>query len=156
MTEKTGFKKIYLYAFGLIAVTFCILKLLDWFYWPKATIRIGGRDVAVTVASTASHWYKGLSGRRSLAENTGMLFKYTRRDYHTMVMRDMRFSLDIVWLDGDRIVDVAPGLKPENGLSEAELTRYRPRLPCTTVIELPDGFVTSNAVKIGDIVSFSD
>jgi uncharacterized membrane protein (UPF0127 family) len=67
-----------------------------------------------------------------------------------MVMRDMNFPLDIIWLDGFTIVDMAPNLQPEKGRTEEDLTPYFARLPSTLVLEVPTGFITQNKLKIGD------
>jgi uncharacterized membrane protein (UPF0127 family) len=154
MSEKVKLKKWHFYFLCIAIAIFVLLKLFDWLYWPHAVILVAGRSVDATIASTPSHWLKGLSGKSGLRENEGMWFKFNTRDYHTMVMRDMKFPIDIVWLDSDKVVDIAPGLKPENGLQESQLTLYRPRLPATAVLELPSGFAASSGLKIGDTVAF--
>jgi uncharacterized membrane protein (UPF0127 family) len=87
-----------------------------------------------------------------MGNHGGMLFKFLNRDRYAMVMRDMEFALDIIWLDDGRIVDMAPNVAPEDGRSEAQLTVYRPRLPATAVLELPAGFIAQKGLKIGDTV----
>ncbi len=154
MSEKSKIKKWHIYSFIIIVIAFIGLKLFDIFYWPSAHIQIGGQEISVKVADTPSHQHKGLSGKNGLGENEGMWFKMTTPGYYTMVMRDMNFSIDIVWINENEIVDIAPGLLPEKDSPEALLTRYRPRLPATAVIELPAGFASSNGLKIGDTVVF--
>ncbi|MCX6782218.1 MAG: DUF192 domain-containing protein [Candidatus Magasanikbacteria bacterium] len=154
MSNNAKFKKWHLYLFGIIVLIFVVLKLYDWLYWPKAEALIAGHEISVLVADTATHWHKGLSGRDGLKENEGMWFKMNSLGYYTMVMRDMEFSIDIVWIDEGKIVDIAPGLKPEKDRPEALLTSYRPRLPATAVLELPAGFIARNGIKIGDTAVF--
>lgn len=67
-----------------------------------------------------------------------------------MVMRDMRFALDMVWLDGLEIVDLAKNLEPEPGKNELQLVPYVGRTKNNMVLELPAGFLDKNGVKIGD------
>lgn len=154
MSEKRKTKKWHLYSFIIIIAAFVGLKLFDIFYWPSARVQIGDREISVKIADTATHQYRGLSGRNDLMENEGMWFKMSSPGYYTMVMRDMNFSIDIVWFDGNKIVDIAPNLLPEKDRPEALLTRYRPRLPATAVLELPAGFASSSGLKIGDTAVF--
>ncbi len=120
--------------------------------WPRGVVSIAGHQLSVLVADTDQHRFQGLSNRDSLENFQGMLFIFPRREQHTMVMREMRFPLDIVWLDGNTIVDIAPQLQPEPDRSEAELTPYPGRVPSTMVLELPAGFAEQNALKVGDRV----
>lgn len=121
-------------------------------YWPKREVVLGNEIVRVLVADTYSHRLKGLSGRDGLGDSGGMLFVFPERGQHTMVMRDMLFSIDIVWIDGDSIVDMAPNLQPESGKKEADLTPYFARLPSTLVLELPAGSIARLGLKVGDNV----
>jgi|SRR3989338_7607377 len=120
------------------------------YYWPKATINFNGRILHVLVADTDVNRIKGWSGKKNMGKYDGMLFVFPDKKQHTMVMRDMKFPLDIIWLDGFTIVDMAPNLQPENDISEEDLTPYFARLPSTLVLELPAGFIMENKLKIGD------
>jgi len=152
--EDKQFKKWHLVLFGIIILIFIILKLSNIFYWPKAKVEIGGQTIKVLVADTVSHQTKGWSGAGDMGSVQGMWHKFNSRAYHMMVMRDMEFSLDIVWIDNGMIVDIAPNLPPEKNKTEEELTLYRPRLPANNVLELPAGFTADNGIKIGDRVKF--
>jgi len=151
-----SFKKWPWFFLIIFLVIWAILRFYD-FYWPSATVRFpAGQEIKVLLADRPSHWQRGLSGRSDLGEYGGMLFIFGEKSRHTMVMREMKFPLDIVWLDSGMVVDIAPGLQPEPGKSEAGLTRYAPRLPATAVLELPAGSVARYGLKIGDRVEFLD
>lgn len=152
-----GDKKIkswHWYLLIIIAILFVVLKIIDVFYWPKAEVKIGGITIRVLVADRPTRANKGWSGATDMGDYQGMLFKFSGRGQHVMVMREMNFPLDIIWLDGGSIVDMAPRLPPEKGVPEANLTRYGARLPSTAVLELPAGFIASQGLKIGDKVEF--
>lgn len=123
--------------------------------WPQATIRLGGRELLVLVADTVSRRYRGLSQRDSLGKYGGMLFIFPARGAHPMVMRQMRWPLDIIWIDNGQIVDMALNVWPEPGKPEGELTPYASRLPATMVLELPAGFIGERRLSIGDAVEVS-
>lgn len=56
---------------------------------------------------------KGLSGRPNLPKGTGMLFIFDDLAKHSMWMPDMKFPLDIVWLDETlSVVNISYGLQP--------------------------------------------
>lgn len=123
--------------------------------WTKATIKIGGQEVYVLVADTHKHRLKGWSDRKDMGKYGGMLFVFPDSSQHAMVMRDMHFPLDIVWLDGNKVVDIAPNLPPEPGVAEEQLTVYRARAVSTAVLELPVGFKDKTGLKIGDTIEIS-
>src|SRR3989338_5701660 len=60
--------------------------------------KIGDQAVRVTVADTPESRERGLSGRDGLASDEGMLFVFQNDGYHTFWMKDMLFSIDIIWL----------------------------------------------------------
>jgi len=150
-SKKTEVKRWHLI---LLGVTFLLAIAYNIYgsYWPKATVEIGGQSVRVLLADTLKHRFQGCSNKDSLGKYGGMLFVFPNRDRHAMVMRQMKFSLDIIWIDGRTIVDMAPGLSPDPSQTEVGLQPYLPRLPATLVLELPAGFVQKYGLKIGDQV----
>jgi uncharacterized membrane protein (UPF0127 family) len=72
-----------------------------------------GKLFKVETVVTPNALKKGLSGRRSLAPGSGMLFIFDSLDRHTMWMPDMYFPLDVVWLDETlSVVNITYGLEP--------------------------------------------
>lgn len=121
-------------------------------YWPKKTLFVGGEKLTVLVADTPAHRHRGLGRRDSLGEFGGMLFVFPYPGRHSIVMRDMRFPIDIIWIDGDRVVDLAPDVPTEPGKNSGALKVYLPRTPATLVLETPAGLIERLGVKIGDKV----
>ncbi|QQR82525.1 DUF192 domain-containing protein [Candidatus Campbellbacteria bacterium] len=83
----------------------------------KAAISIGKTNINLEVADTDVLRTQGLSGRESLASTTGMLFVFDESDTYGFWMKDMRFPLDIIWLDEQGVVvhieyNVAPETYP--------------------------------------------
>src|SRR5574342_1034425 len=77
---------------------------------------IGDRvTLKVELARTMDEKVRGLSGRQGLEPGQGMLFVYDRPQPISIWMKDMRFSLDILWIREGRIVHIekqAPPLTP--------------------------------------------
>lgn len=96
-------------------------------------------------AETARERYIGLSGRRSLAANRGMLFVYPEYDTRVFVMRNMAFPLDILYFDGEgRLRTIHSATVPDT----KPLTRYRGS--ARWVLEVNYGWTARNNVKVGD------
>ncbi len=138
---------------GLVFCAFC-LHFYQKYYWPKAEVVLAGQNLKVLVAKNPARLYEGYSNKDNLGKYDGMLFVFGNYGQHPMVMRDMRFALDMIWLDGTEIVDMAKNLSPEPGKTEPELTPYIARVRNNMVLELPAGFLDKYEVKIGDKIEF--
>jgi uncharacterized membrane protein (UPF0127 family) len=113
-------------------------------------IKINEQIIKVEVANTVGLQEKGLSGREKLEENTGMLFIFKNPARYSFWMKDMKFALDIIWLDQDgKIIfikkSVAPETFPETFMSEQD-AKY--------VLEVKSGFSEKNNLQVGDFVKF--
>jgi len=148
-TEKKVSKFNIIIIVGLLVCAF-ILYFCQKYYWPKVEIVIGGQNIKVLVAKTPLRLYEGCGNKDDLGKMGGMLFVFNEKSQHPMVMRNMRFALDMVWLDGLEVVDLAKNLEPEPGKNSQELTPYIGRTKNNMVLELPAGFLDKYTVKIGD------
>ena len=136
--------------FVSMLVVALVLKAYYAWYWPKLNISIGNKEYKVLAATNYSHWQKGLGGRNSLKRSDGMIFVFKNQEQHTIVMRDMEFPIDILWIKNSEIVDIAPDVPAEPGVEEGQLTRYQARLPSDIVVEFPAGVIKRDGIKIGD------
>ena len=115
-------------------------------------ISIGTSTLYAEVAQTEQAREKGLSGRESLAANRALLMVFEKDDLWPIWMKDMKFSIDIVWLNAQkRIVHVQQNVQP----SSYPDTRYRPSEPARYVIELPAGQAFQYGFRKGTDVAFS-
>jgi uncharacterized membrane protein (UPF0127 family) len=123
----------------------------------QKTIRVGDKNVLVEVVSTPSTRSKGLSGRSSLAQNSGMLFIFDKKDITpSFWMKDMLIPLDIIWIDDGKIVVIDKNVSaPKAGVSDSELKVYSPGKPVDYVLEMNADFCDDNNIKVGDSVDLS-
>ncbi|MFH1790190.1 MAG: DUF192 domain-containing protein [bacterium] len=151
MARKKNIKK-WQYIVFLIIIAFSFIIKLYSYYWPKTQIVIGSEKINVLLADTLEHRYKGLGKRKDFGKYNGMLFVFDTEDRHAIVMRDMLFDIDIIWLDDLKIVDMAPNVKAQPNVSESLLDYYLPRIESDMVLELPAGFIGKYKLKIGDSI----
>jgi|JI6StandDraft_1071083.scaffolds.fasta_scaffold04623_10 uncharacterized membrane protein (UPF0127 family) len=113
-------------------------------------VLLGGNHYVLEVADTEAARTKGLSGRTSLPEGRAMLFVFDPPRLACFWMKDMRFSIDIVWLDAQKRVvkiepDLAPSTYPQTFCSELR-TNY--------VLEFPAGTAERNTIQLGQTLRF--
>lgn len=100
--------------------------------------------VKLETVSTHPARQAGLSGRKHLAAEEGMLFVFESPLNACMWMKDMRFNIDIVWVDHAKKIirikkDVGPDTYPESFC--AQDTLY--------VIELASGVAEQTGLRVG-------
>ena len=123
----------------------------------EASVRIGEK-VAYTVdtAVTPEERQQGLSGRETMARNAGMLFVFEEEEQLHFWMKDMRFPLDIIWIDGQcRLIDVSADVPtpPPNARND-EIPRVQSPSPARYVLELNAGEWARAGLSPGDGVEF--
>lgn len=114
------------------------------------TVTIARTTFSVTVADTDSERQQGLSGVPGLPEGAGKLFLFDVPGQPAFWMKDMRFSIDIVWIDAHwKVIDISEHLSPDTYPQT-----FAPRAPVRYVLEVPAGTVDSRGISIGDEVLF--
>lgn len=103
--------------------------------------------IKVEVVHSQAAVTMGLAGRSALADDQGMLFIFDQADRYSFWMKDMKFSLDIIWLNKGKIVSIWPKA-PSPNPSQAP-TQYQPGQPADMVLEVPAGQVQSWGLKLG-------
>lgn len=113
------------------------------------TLVVRGQSYTLTVADTDASRTKGLSGRTSLPQNAGMLFAFPSAGRQCFWMKDMHFSLDMIWVDQNKrvvqtVTDLSPATYPE--VYCANNTQY--------VIELNAGQAARADIQVGRTLDF--
>jgi len=80
-----------------------------------------------------------------LGKNQGMLFIFEKKDTHSFWMKDMKFSIDIIWLNENKeVVFIKENAKPEDFPQN-----YIPTEQSLYVLEFNEGFVKENNISNG-------
>ncbi len=136
-----------LYYFLIIAVFLAIVGFLIYSRGEIKYVKLVGQNIKVELATTPEEQARGLSARQGLAEGEGMLFVFPHPDKYLFWMKDMKFAIDIIWLDsGGYVVYVQKNAKPESYPDT-----FGPSKPAKYVLEVISGFSEKNSLKEGDM-----
>lgn len=79
----------------------------------KNILTIGNQNIFIELATTTEARILGLSHRKKLPENTGLLFVFDTSNKHGIWMKDMLFPIDIYWFDKNlTLIDQALSVDP--------------------------------------------
>lgn len=107
-------------------------------YHQTTEIKIGDAIFIVEIAKTDIQKTKGLSGRNSLDAGKGMLFIFNEPDFYSFWMKDMKFSIDIIWMHDNEIIGFVENVPPDN--SSSPKIYFPPKL-VNKVLEIPAGSI---------------
>ena len=104
----------------------------------------------IETADEEAERVQGLSGRDSLCSKCGILFVYDQPTFIRIWMKDMKFSLDIIWFDENfDVIRVE-----ENAGPESYPKIFYPEKEAKYVLEVNTGFIKENNVHLGDEFHF--
>lgn len=139
-------KKIWYLILISVALVFTVSIFLNKkdIYSHKKII-IGNVAVKAEIAESLAEKQKGLSGRNFMRENNGMLFIFSQPDIYHFWMKDMKFPIDIIWLDENlRIINIEKNITPDTFPK-----KFIPQLPAKYALEVNGGWSDKNKVKEG-------
>lgn len=138
-TKKTESALKKLLPLSWFMASLVLLAVTASYQRPKNLIplKFSGQTIYLEKATTPEALQKGLSGRKTLAKNRGMLFIFDKPGTYCMWMKDTLIDLDMLWLDENKVVtkikeNVSPNSYPE---------RFCAEKPAKYVIELRAGTV---------------
>lgn len=132
-----------LFSLLLFLFGFINLKNIDC---SDLNVIIGDNNLCLKVSDDNEERLLGLSGTKKLAPNEGMLFVFDLPGFHGIWMKDMNYSIDIVWLDVNKnVVHVEKNISPQSYPKV-----YAPNTLATYVVELTAGTSSSLNINKGD------
>lgn len=136
----------------LVVIIFTLF-LTSFFLPKKTTLTIRNHTFAVELAKSIQQKTKGLGYRSLLNENTGMLFLFDAPQILNFWMKDMKFAIDIIFIQGNKIVTIynsVPFPSPDTPLSH--LPNYSSNEPADKVLEINAGISEKYGFEEGDEV----
>jgi uncharacterized membrane protein (UPF0127 family) len=118
-------------------------------------IKIGDKNYEIFVTETLEDKRQGLSIFEEINENQGMLFEFPEENYHSFWMKDMKFDIDIIFLDKDKkVIQIFENVQKDSYVNEKNYKSYMPKLKSKYVIEIRSGESKKNRIKPGDAIIF--
>lgn len=152
-----------LFIFALILIVLVVIAFFTFGNIKQATTggktaNINGHTIKLEIADQPNEQMKGLSNRNSLADDVGMLFTFPQAGYQQFWMKDMKFPLDIIYLNGEKVVtiyDSIPAFNQVGNTKTPNLTIYTPTDPANNVLEINAGLAKKYDLKVGDTVKLN-
>jgi uncharacterized protein len=114
----------------------------------RAKVSIEGYELSAEIPVTGELMSKGLSVKNQLRENESMLFVFEEPLRHTFWMKDMKFPIDIIWLDSNgKIVHIEENLMPCPLVLICP--SYAPNTDSQYVLETIAGFAQRHNISLG-------
>src|ERR1044072_4423061 len=119
----------------------------------KTTVTAKNTTLVVDLALTPDQQSRGLSGREKMSENQGMLFVMHSPARYGFWMKEMKFPLDILWLDTKGVaVYLKQNLQP--CITILNCPTYTPDTDSLYVLETVAGFSQRHAITKGTQFNF--
>ena len=119
------------------------------------TISINKQIFELIVADSPEKKEIGLSKTENLSENKGMVFLFDNPDYYPFWMKDMKISIDIIYIKNDEIVTILENVQPPKNSQESPIV-YTPTEPADKVLEINAGLSKKYNFKKGDKITLEN
>lgn len=117
----------------------------------RAKVSIEGYELSAEIPVTGELMSKGLSVKNQLRENESMLFVFEEPLRHTFWMKDMKFPIDIIWIDSNgKIVHIEENLMPCPLVLICP--SYAPNADSQYVLETIAGFAQRHNISLGTTI----
>lgn len=151
----------------MLLVSTILIAVILGFYFFKSTptskfvpfiknqeIIIKDKTFKITIAKTKEEKETGLSNKSSLAQDQGMLFTFEKGDFYSFWTKDMKFPIDIIYINEKRIITIYKNIQP---LKTGETpTIYKPEEPADMVLEINGGLSQKYGFEKGNEVTIKN
>jgi uncharacterized membrane protein (UPF0127 family) len=110
------------------------------------------QTVRAEVARTQIEQIRGLSFRKQLDPDAGMLFLFNQQGIYSFWMKDTFIPLEIIWMNNQKVVDIKQLATP----STNDIPRYTPQSEANAILEIPANQAKAYNIQIGSQLVWSD
>ena len=141
----------------IILIFFLLFLNISCIRGKTAECEIRGKTVKIEIADTEEARNKGLSDRRFIGKNQGMLFVFSDVNRRSFWMKHCFFDIDIAYIDFNGRIDEIITMQREPYDSAAEkLKQYISKSwSIKYALEMPGGWFNKNSVQAGDILTWT-
>ncbi|MDQ3835795.1 MAG: DUF192 domain-containing protein [Thermoproteota archaeon] len=119
----------------------------------QANVTVKGQTLIADISATNEQRTKGLSVKDGLSENQAMLFVFENEAEHRFWMKDMKFPIDIIWMDANKtVIHVEHDLQPCSTILLC--TTYKANGNSLYVLETVGGFAQKYGITKGTHIDF--
>ncbi|MCX6746162.1 MAG: DUF192 domain-containing protein [Candidatus Parcubacteria bacterium] len=158
-TQKKSNNNIIFAVIFLVVIIIIVVVLTSFFSiysnnnpMANGQVKIDGKVIKVDIAKTPEEQANGLSGWEKLADNQGMLFVFKDKRYRDFWMQGMKFPIDIIWIEDNKIIDIAKNTPVPTDENNPPI--YRPLSEVNYVLEVKAGYCEAKNIKVGDTVEY--
>jgi len=107
----------------------------------------------VEIADDSEKIQQGLMFRKMLPEDHGMLFIFDQERKYQFWMMNMKFNLDIIWLDANgKVVHIVEDAEPCIDAAHTSLCTFGPDESARYVLEVNSGFVQRYGINENSVM----
>lgn len=115
-------------------------------------IKVGDKELKVEIVKDLISLKRGLSDRDEIGSE-GMLFILENEQKIAFWMKDMRFSLDMIWIKDGKVIEISRDIPIPEGGKDQMLTLYSPKDSVEQVLEVKAGDSKRLGISVGDEVT---
>ncbi len=143
-----------IFSFVIISILFFVKPWESQSVEDKVEITFdNGLQIFVDIADIKPSRKMGLMYREKMGSNEGMLFVFDTEDYYSFWMRNMKFPVDMIWIDiNKRVIHIEEDVPVCVG-EACEF--YHPSKPAKYMLEINAGIASQGRIKIGDRITVS-
>ncbi len=153
MVHRTKIIWFIVIALFLVISTFAAVYLFQGQSEPETKsneLIINDTTFEIERALTQEERVQGLSGRDSIDKGNGLLFDFYEEGDWGIWMKDMKFSIDMIWLDGHSVItDIEQNVSPDTYPQT-----FCPDKPARYVVEVNAGIASQAKLSIGQRLWF--
>ena len=123
----------------------------------RVDVVVGDNTLLTDLAITGGEQQLGLGYRNVLEWDSAMLFVNEEASPRTFWMKGMRLCLDIIWIEGGKIVGAAENTCPDPaGTADADRLRVSSPEAVTYVLEVNGGWLAEHGYGVGTTVTIPE
>jgi uncharacterized protein len=141
--------------FVVILICIFIISILINSSDKKVTaIKFNDQVFKVKIAKTDQEKQIGLSSTKRLPQNEGMLFLFSNPGYYSFWMKEMKFPIDIIYINGNKVTTIIKNAMPPS--DSVSLTTYQPREKSDKVLEVNAGLADKYNIQEGSVIKIEN
>ncbi|MBM3228574.1 DUF192 domain-containing protein [Candidatus Pacearchaeota archaeon] len=153
LNKKSLFFKLIIFFILLFLIYFIISEILKFQNKSEEICIEEKACFEIEIADTSEKRISGLSNREFLEENKGMLFVFPEESVPGFWMKDMKFPLDIIWIN--RNLEIIGIDKNQIPCEENDCIILYPPSNILYVLEITSGLSEKYGFEIGNKISLN-